>query len=408
MACRILDMSRHLDDGMVVPMDHSLRCLIGELLAAKSGGELERALNTIRAQGDASLRAVVAALADASLPLRLQRAAIALAIEVSGEEGVSLLLALLAGPNVDDEERAAAVRGLGGNTSPATLVALLNHVAASRWGGDTEAARAIFAHLSRVPASFDWAHVVGAMSGSRLNPLRELLGYPAPPTLAALAAAVEVERRTRRGPSRVAPPRSLPAAVAEDTVHNPYDDAIKRLRTGFNEEHLPELLGELDSLRSSHGYPYAVPTEAALRLLAQHQPLLEIGAGSGYWAWLLRQMHVDILAYDHDPPDGTYRNAYFEGVHLWTEVLEGGPEMVREHPNRALFLCWPPPGIPMTEECLAMFQGDVVLYAGEWRGHGATPAFFDSLEASFTQIAAVELPSWVIEDALRVFRRRDR
>jgi hypothetical protein len=51
-ACSLLEMPRHLDDDLVVPMDHSLRCLIGELLAAKSAGELERVLNTIRAQGD--------------------------------------------------------------------------------------------------------------------------------------------------------------------------------------------------------------------------------------------------------------------------------------------------------------------------------------------------------------------
>jgi hypothetical protein len=117
-------------------------------------------------------------------------------------------------------------------------------------------------------------------------------------------------------------------------------------------------------------------------------------------------MNVDIVAYDREPPDGTYRNAYFEGGHVWTEVREGGPEIVREHTDRTLFLCWPPPATPMAEECLATFRGDVVLYAGEWRGACATPAFFDALEASFTQIAAVELPSWLEQDALRVFRRR--
>ena len=58
----------------------------------------------------------------------------------------------------------------------------------------------------------------------------------------------------------------------------------------------------------------------ALLALAARAPLLEIGAGTGYWAHRLRGMGVDILAYDLEPP-GTddARNSFFVGLQF-TEV----------------------------------------------------------------------------------------
>jgi hypothetical protein len=45
-------------------------------------------------------------------------------------------------------------------------------------------------------------------------------------------------------------------------------------------------------------YAWAIPNERALHILTSFSPLIEIGAGKGYWAALLRLVEVDILAYD--------------------------------------------------------------------------------------------------------------
>lgn len=42
---------------------------------------------------------------------------------------------------------------------------------------------------------------------------------------------------------------------------------------------------------------HAVPTSAALKTLSKLGPLVEMGAGSGYWAAMLRERKVDVLAY---------------------------------------------------------------------------------------------------------------
>ncbi|MDC0744665.1 hypothetical protein [Polyangium mundeleinium] len=391
-----------------------LHFLVAELCAAKSVEELERVYDAIRARGTAALRTTATefSLRVAGFPVRLQRAAVRLGVEAGGEEGKHLLLVMIDEGNVEVELRNAAVRALDVDTSSGTLSTLLS-VLSNEGPSDTELSQAILAYLARLPGDCDWRSAVRALHGSCLNPLAGVVHGEDRSRFAALFEAVDSERRTRRGPSIVYQRHSVhhvpPAPSRDGTLHNPYLDEFQRWedRPGIDDDdRFWELRDEMFDLKAA--YAYAIPTRAALELLAAHAPIVEIGAGAGYWAYLLRQMGVDVVAYDHEPPDGTYRNMYFEGGRAWTDVLEGGPEMVQKHGDRALFLCWPPFGDPMAEACLEAFVGDVVVWAGEWRRACATQAFFDALDQSFEEIAAEPLPAWLTEDALRVFRRRTR
>ena len=58
-----------------------------------------------------------------------------------------------------------------------------------------------------------------------------------------------------------------------------------------------------------HEYAYAVPNEAALDALRDLGPVVEAGAGTGYWAWALRKRGGDVRAFDSAPPDAA-ANAY--------------------------------------------------------------------------------------------------
>lgn len=143
-------------------------------------------------------------------------------------------------------------------------------------------------------------------------------------------------------------------------------------------------------------YAWAVPTQDALDVLAAHRPILEIGAGTGYWAYLLREHYgVDILAYDKHPP-----------LTKWTGVLKGRPVKARKYPNRTLFLCWPPYSHPMATESLKYYQGQTVIYVGEWNACTADDEFHELLEAEWTQTQRVSLPNWIgIRDEMFVFER---
>src|SRR5262249_51994941 len=45
-------------------------------------------------------------------------------------------------------------------------------------------------------------------------------------------------------------------------------------------------------------YAWAVPDEEALRVCVKYSPLVEIGAGGGYWANLITQLGGKVHAYD--------------------------------------------------------------------------------------------------------------
>ncbi|EKX39850.1 hypothetical protein GUITHDRAFT_143229 [Guillardia theta CCMP2712] len=144
-------------------------------------------------------------------------------------------------------------------------------------------------------------------------------------------------------------------------------------------------------------YAWSVPCEEALRSIAQASPngILELGAGTGYWASLLRSRGVPVVCYDRVPVSGAVRfgerqegGQTIPDAHVHTcshnsveghakinsqhalrssiclqdfdchftataapfyKVHEGGAAAVDEFPSRALMLCWP----PKEQECSA-------------------------------------------------------
>lgn len=160
-------------------------------------------------------------------------------------------------------------------------------------------------------------------------------------------------------------------------------------------------------------YSWAIPNDAALNAIAKHSPIIEIGAGMGYWASLLRAIDVDILAYDRDPPKPGSKNNWHQNAaerEPWTKVLRGSPSDAARHPERALFLCWPPLGLTMAVNCLRRYRGETVLYIGEEQG-GCTgsDAFFQTLSRRFDLSETIEIPQWSgIHDCLQIWKRKSR
>jgi hypothetical protein len=153
-------------------------------------------------------------------------------------------------------------------------------------------------------------------------------------------------------------------------------------------------------------YAFAIPTEAALSVLARFAPIVELGAGTGYWAHLLRQRGVDCLAFDTAPPDQS-PNPHRFGAFTWTAVQRGGIEVLRDHAKRALLLCWPPYRDPFAAHALTAYTGDILLYIGEAAGgHTADDSFFAQLQREWLPLQEVPLPNWPgTADRLVVYRR---
>ena len=71
-----------------------------------------------------------------------------------------------------------------------------------------------------------------------------------------------------------------------------------------------------------HLFAYATPNEKALKTLKKYQPIMEVGAGTGYWCALAQQMNINMHAVDKAPPqsEGKYKNEFHANVPPFCEV----------------------------------------------------------------------------------------
>ena len=179
---------------------------------------------------------------------------------------------------------------------------------------------------------------------------------------------------------------------------NEYLDEFVRVHKTVN---WPKHLDERPALVQR--FSWALPTDRALSAIARYGPIVEMGAGGGYWAYLMRERGIDVLAYDRERP---HDENYF-ARHLWTRIEPGTPNTLRRHPDRSLFLCWPPNKSAMATNCLKAWSGRHLIHVGEWRISTGSPGFHDRLEAGFELVDKVSIPQWEgMYDMLTVWRRK--
>lgn len=169
-----------------------------------------------------------------------------------------------------------------------------------------------------------------------------------------------------------------------DTVPDRSDRFSQSLEM-LDEGRLPgqEIDAEDVLLMLAQRYAYVLPSDSPLAMLAGLGPLVEIGAGTGYWAHRLRSIGVDIVAFDQAPVDGERANRYHSRTRPWTHVERGDQTVLAGHADRALFLCWPPL-FSSLGDCLTYYRGDTVAYIGDG---GYRTARLDHLDEAFTKVA---------------------
>jgi hypothetical protein len=147
-------------------------------------------------------------------------------------------------------------------------------------------------------------------------------------------------------------------------------------------------------------YAFAVPTPASIDRIgnfAEGGPILELGAGRGLWAHLLRAAGQPVIATD------PWRNA-----EQWTDVACADAIVALERqPADVLMFIWPSLGRPWAADALRRFEGRQVMYIGEGRGGcTADDAFHDFLAVEFTEVATFDIPQWLgVHDRLHFYER---
>jgi hypothetical protein len=156
-------------------------------------------------------------------------------------------------------------------------------------------------------------------------------------------------------------------------------------------------------------WAWAVPTPEAIAAIAAWSPILEVGAGTGYWARLLAEAGADVVATDSGRTPGAGR--------WWPVERVDAVSSVRRWPGRALLMVWPSWGESWAAEALAAYAGDRFLYVGEPRlverggsvEEGATgdARFHALLGEGWLAERVVPVKVWpLLRDRLVVYARR--
>lgn len=151
-------------------------------------------------------------------------------------------------------------------------------------------------------------------------------------------------------------------------------------------------------------YPEYVPTDNAITTITAYDPVIEIGAGNGYWAYVLDNTGCDIHATDKSPVNGSVKTTftkYERAQSLHRTELTGETHTIEHNENTlyevkrrnwfdvsaathdtiatttdTVLLCHPPADT-WTEELLEHISpSQHLIYVGQWYpGSDATPYF---------------------------------
>lgn len=217
-------------------------------------------------------------------------------------------------------------------------------------------------------------------------------------------AMFDYSSQVDRDPCWPMPQLDLVQTVTNDlsASNNPYLEIFETMDKRY---------GQSDARRFSRDlmvrkYSWAIPNENALKTIADYGPIVEIGAGGGYWSALLRKRGVDVIAYDALPSESG-RNSYTYKADSWTEVLSGTESTAAYHPDRALMLCWPPDKDEMAWRATRAYTGNTLIYIGEEPpACTADERFHELLKQGWKLERRVDLPQWyLINDYLFVYSR---
>lgn len=143
-------------------------------------------------------------------------------------------------------------------------------------------------------------------------------------------------------------------------------------------QELMEISGGMASLFNARrvlcrAFSWAVPDKCAIEAIAEYSPngVIEVGAGSGYWARMLHEHGVDVKATDLHPAGCPCREEHpFSDGTSWFPVKVGTALTASRFIERTLLLVWPPMSDMAAMAANEFWHrgGERLIYVGEGPG----------------------------------------
>lgn len=126
-------------------------------------------------------------------------------------------------------------------------------------------------------------------------------------------------------------------------------------------------------------------------------------AGSGYWAYLLRQAGHRVTAADVSPGN----NIWAEKCWTVMDTRDARATAYQAGPNATMLLAWPLYSAPIGLQTIRAFRGNRLIYIGEGEGGCCgDDAMFAELERSWREVDCHKPAQWEgIHDYVTVYKR---
>lgn len=152
-------------------------------------------------------------------------------------------------------------------------------------------------------------------------------------------------------------------------------------------------------------YSWTITDPETVEFVATHAngSMVDPMAGTGYWAYLLGQLGIDVVCSDKAPGN----NVYHSGSKLFVpiETIEGSIAVAR-HPDRTLLLSWPPYDTSDGFDTLSAYKGRRVIFMGEAGGCTGDEQLHDLLNLKWVVIGEHRPIQWYgLHDYVTVYRK---
>ena len=114
-------------------------------------------------------------------------------------------------------------------------------------------------------------------------------------------------------------------------------------------------------------YSFAVPNNDVIKEIVKHSPLVEVGAGAGYWAYLITKFGGEICATDsYEWERGKAVSPIFTYRKMWYDIERlSAEETIAVHPTKTPLLVWPYPNQTWADSVLTTTKSNVAIIVGE-------------------------------------------
>ncbi len=149
-------------------------------------------------------------------------------------------------------------------------------------------------------------------------------------------------------------------------------------------------------------YPEYIPSDECIKYLSSQDNILEIGAGNGYWSYIINKHGGNCYPTDISPTKPAEKNSSYPVTNIydeshqtiWSNINKEEHKIIPEYLNHDILFCHPE-SLPWTEEVLDLMEPTqrLILVAGWYPSPNATPFFFKKL-----------IDEWTLEKQLPIYR----